>query len=97
MLRLDNGDIEKGKKIIKSWDKNGTLPDGWKADSERIIQAWQEFTEKEALADKTTLIVTSNGIMRFAPEGLCIFEKNDKEQYWSCSAWNIKPYELYEI
>ena len=113
-LRLGNGNIEKGKKIIEDWDKNAVVPDGWKVDPDQIIHTWLDFTEKTVIPHQTTLLVTSNGIIRFAPYltgdfekfaqehkikvapgGLCIFDKNDGDSFWTCSAWNVKPYELY--
>jgi len=113
-LRLGNGNIEKGKKIIEDWDKNAVVPDGWKVDPDQIIHTWLDFAEKTVIPHQTTLLVTSNGIIRFAPYltgdfekfaqehkikvapgGLCIFDKNDGDSFWTCSAWNVKPYELY--
>ena len=105
---------EKGKKIIEDWDKNAVVPDGWKVDPDQIIHTWLDFAEKTVIPHQTTLLVTSNGIIRFAPYltgdfekfaqehkikvapgGLCIFDKNDGDSFWTCSAWNVKPYELY--
>lgn len=113
-LRLGNGNIEKGKKIIEDWDKNAVVPDGWKVDPDQIIHTWLDFAEKIVIPHQTILLVTSNGIIRFAPYltgdfekfaqehkikvapgGLCIFDKNDGDSFWTCSAWNVKPYELY--
>lgn len=114
-MRLGDGDVEKGKSIIKDWDDNGIVPCGWDVDPEQIIRTWKEFSEQKAHVNQTTLIVTSNGIIRFAPYltgdfdrfakehkikvapgGVCIFERNEGEQYWTCSAWNIKPFDIYE-
>jgi probable phosphoglycerate mutase len=30
--------------------------------------------------------------LKVATGSLCIFEKEDKEPFWTCTAWNIKPY-----
>lgn len=114
-LRLGNGDIEKGKKIIEDWDKNAIVPEGWKVDPNQIIHVWKEFAANIVVPHQTTLLVTSNGIIRFAPYltgdfekfakeykikvapgGICVFDKNDGDSFWTCSAWNIKPYEFYE-
>ena len=83
-------------------------------DPDQIIHTWLDFAEKTVIPHQTTLLVTSNGIIRFAPYltgdfekfaqehkikvapgGLCIFDKNDGDSFWTCSAWNVKPYELY--
>ena len=37
--------------------------------------------------------ITSNG--EKGKNALCIFDKNDGDSFWTCSAWNVKPYELY--
>ena len=114
-LRLGNGNTEKGKKIIEDWDKNAIIPDGWKVDPDQIIRTWKDFAENTVIPHQITLLVTSNGIIRFAPYltgdfenfakehkikvapgAICIFDKNDGDSFWTCSAWNIKPYELYE-
>jgi probable phosphoglycerate mutase len=113
MLRLGNGDLEKGRTIIEEWNKKAIVPDGWKADPQQIIKTWEDFAEKEVPPHQTVLLVASNGIIRFAPcltgnfewfsqaydikvstGSLCIFEKEDNESFWTCTAWNIKPYNL---
>lgn len=117
MLRLGNGIINEGKEIIELWNKDAIVPDGWNVDPQKIIKTWENFagnlvTEKED--NNVVLLVTSNGIIRFAPYltgdfkkftaehdikvttgGVCIFEKEDKDHFWKCTAWNLKPYKLY--
>lgn len=66
LLRLGNGDPEKGKEIIEAWDKSATVPDGWKVDPAQIIRTWKTFA-KDIPLHQTTLVVSSNGIIRFAP------------------------------
>ena len=78
-LRLGNGNIEKGKKIIEDWDKNAVVPDGWKVDPDQIIHTWLDFAEKTVIPHQTTLLVTSNGIIRFAPYLTGDFEKFAQE------------------
>lgn len=114
LIRLGNGNTVEGKKIIDAWDRHAIVPDGWQADPEQIVRTWKDFAEKVP-AHQTTLIVSSNGIIRFAPHitgnfddfarshdikvatgGLCIFEKDDADPFWTCTDWNIKPYKLYE-
>lgn len=111
MLRLGNGNIEKGRIIIDEWNKKAIVPDGWRADPRQIIKTWEDFAEREVPPRQTVLLVASNGIIRFAPcltgsfeqfsqeydlkvatGGLCIFEKEDRAPFWTCTAWNIKPY-----
>ncbi len=67
-----------GKKAIEQWDKNAIVPDGWKVDPDNIIKSWVDFahqitkthdiiTNNVMDIDETILVVTSNGIARFAP------------------------------
>jgi probable phosphoglycerate mutase len=113
MIRLGKGDMEKGKAIIEAWNTDATVPNGWEVDPLQIIQTWKDFAAA-VRPHQTTLLVTSNGILRFAPYltgnfeefskhhdikvttgGICIFEKEDGDSFWTCTAWNVKPYKLY--
>ena len=69
-LRLGGGDRDKGKAIIDEWNKRATVPEGWNANPRRIIDAWLDFAENTVVRlhrNETALLVTSNGIIRFAP------------------------------
>lgn len=57
-----------GEQAIKDWDTSAIVPDGWLFDPQRCIDNWKDFAEK-AVADqyKCIMVVTSNGIARFAP------------------------------
>lgn len=70
LLRLGNGDLEAGKKVIDAWNKDATVPQGWIVDPAQIIRTWKQIGETVAAhpqEDYTVLIVSSNGIIRFAP------------------------------
>lgn len=117
MLRLGNGNLEDGKSIIEAWNKDATVPDGWNVNPQQIIETWKDFAENTVMRyerNRPTLLVTSNGVIRFAPYltgnfdkfskendikvvtgGVCIFEKDVNELYWTCKAWNLKPYKMY--
>lgn len=58
-----------GKDALEAWDKQGIVPSGWKVDPNFLIKSWLEFGDKIAkdYLGKTVLVVTSNGIARFAP------------------------------
>ena len=58
-----------GAQAIKDWDEHATVPDGWIVDPKEIIRSWHEFAEQISVHDdnETVLVVTSNGIARFAP------------------------------
>lgn len=70
MLRLGNGDIGKGKKIIDMWNKDAVVPKGWNVDPSQIIKTWKDFSGQlisQKDGNSTALVITSNGIIRFAP------------------------------
>ncbi len=62
---------EYGKECLKLWDKKKILPQGWKflqARVDSLENEWRRFAEELTHAQKpsTNLVVTSNGIARFA-------------------------------
>lgn len=67
MRRLGNGNLDAGKKIIDAWDKEAIVPYGWLVNPKAIINTWENFANNFEHIHKTVLIVTSNGIIRFAP------------------------------
>jgi 2,3-bisphosphoglycerate-dependent phosphoglycerate mutase len=58
-----------GKQALEAWDRDAIVPSGWLVDPKAIIQQWQDFAKglNEQYPGKTILVVTSNGIARFAP------------------------------
>lgn len=58
-----------GQEAIDNWNKNAIVPNGWIVNPEDIIANWQNFANKVATnyAGKNVLVVSSNGIIRFAP------------------------------
>lgn len=58
-----------GVDAIKAWDADAIVPEGWKVDPAAIIQNWLDFASQISAFDdnETVLVVTSNGIARFAP------------------------------
>jgi probable phosphoglycerate mutase len=111
--RLGNGDSEKGKEVIEAWNRQGIVPVGWIVDPEKIVKDWFQWAESRVNKkgeNACSLIVTSNGIIRFAPYltgdfeyfaknndikastgSIAVFEKKEKEHFWNCKAWNVKP------
>lgn len=59
-----------GESALGQWEKNNIVPSGWNVNPEKITEAWREFAnEKEKkFLNQTILVVTSNGVARFAPE-----------------------------
>lgn len=84
-LLIDNDEqvISYGKEIIKQWDKDTTVPDGWSVDVEKIIATWHHFAD-EIGDGETVMICSSNGIIRFAPHIL----EMSYEQF--CKEYDIK-------
>jgi len=57
-----------GQKAINDWDENGVVPDGWNFDPEQCIENWTDFaTHILHESPECVMVVTSNGIARFAP------------------------------
>jgi probable phosphoglycerate mutase len=55
-----------GEGCLEEWNARAVVPPGWRVDTGEIIRAWQAFAA--AIPDgSTTLLCTSNGIIRFAP------------------------------
>lgn len=58
-----------GQQAINDWDVMAIPPKDWKVDPKKIILDWQGFAREieDKFTGKTVLVVTSNGIARFAP------------------------------
>jgi len=58
-----------GPQALRAWEIEAKIPNGWKANAEKIIKNWQDFSRSalEYNAGKTILVITSGGILRFAP------------------------------
>ncbi len=69
-----------GEQALKQWEEQGIPPSGWKVEPEKIRHGWQEFAQclvdrnnvgesgaRPSQINTTILVVTSNGIARFAP------------------------------
>ncbi len=74
-------EIEKsGKEVIELWNTEAILPTGWQADVPQIIQVWKDFSNA-IQEEETILVVSSNGIIRFAPHILSnyktFYQNND--------------------
>ncbi len=57
-----------GKQALDDWNKAAIVPDGWKVSHDEVIKNWMEFAnDLTKKGNGKTLVVTSNGIARFAP------------------------------
>lgn len=58
-----------GKEALAAWETQARVPHGWHVSPMEIITNWQHFAEqlRQQYQGKTCLVITSNGIARFAP------------------------------
>lgn len=68
-----------GEKAIEDWDQKAIVPDGWDVDPDTIVQNWIDFAKKIEGSNQSILVVTSNGIARFAPHITGAFETFAKD------------------
>lgn len=55
-----------GKQALEAWESHSVVPPGWRVDPQAIIGNWQELFSELSEEHGNHLIVTSNGIARFA-------------------------------
>ncbi len=55
-----------GQEAIDKWDEEAIPPSGWVVQPNEIIKAWKQFFENHKTSCGDVLVVTSNGIARFA-------------------------------
>lgn len=70
-----------GQEAMDKWNAEAIVPEGWNVSVDSIVQAWKDFaTEIERdYKDKTVMLVSSNGIIRFAPHLTGDFKKFTEE------------------
>jgi len=58
-----------GKDAIAAWNESAVVPPGWQVDPDAITKGWLEFGQRcvTTHAGQTLMVVTSNGVARFAP------------------------------
>lgn len=58
-----------GQDAMDAWNNEAIVPDGWKVDVKGIIKAWSDFANEieRDYHNQTVMVVSSNGIIRFAP------------------------------
>lgn len=76
----------RGKTIIDNWNSHAKVPDGWLVDSDKIIKTWRQFANK-ICEGETVLVVSSNGIIRFAPR---ILPYQDYVDFLHCKSLKVK-------
>lgn len=93
-----------GREALDNWEKNFIAPDGWKVDQNVLTENWRDLISELGTSAGHHLVVTSNGIARFAllaikaklkstklPTGSigCIKICHDKTK--SIPYWGIRP------
>ena len=70
-----------GQKAMDDWNSSAIVPNGWKVSVDGIIQAWNNFAAEveKNYHNKTVMVVSSNGIIRFAPHLTGDFKKFSEE------------------
>lgn len=58
-----------GEHAIHDWNTLAVVPPGWIVDPQVVVENWKRFAANMLLKfpDQTVLVITSNGIARFAP------------------------------
>lgn len=97
-----------GEDALAAWDKDGITPDGWSPDAKDIKNDWLNFGQDIA-ADtnhRIEMVVTSNGVARFAPYLTGDFEgfaaAHDIKiatgglciMYYSDNAWHVEDWNI---
>lgn len=99
---------EIGKDTLAKWDSLAIPPECWPIDIQTIHQNWKELlSDISSTPDSgNTIIVTSNGIIRFLPEilgidkekfklkvptGGIVILQEDTDKAWQVKQWGIVP------
>ena len=97
-----------GKKSLEDWDDYNVVPDGWNVDPRAMQQSWIDFANDciENRTDELTCVVSSGGVIRFAPiltGGNSLNDQSPKVktasmslfehdgEAWRCLFWNKRP------
>lgn len=70
-----------GEDALEAWNANAIVPQGWNVSVDEIIKAWNTFANdvERNYKGKTVMVVSSNGIIRFAPHLTGNFQKFSEE------------------
>lgn len=93
-----------GRPALEGWERDNIPPPGWRVDVQALIGNWQERIAKLSDQPGDHLIVTSNGIARFALSAIGAegFDGKLKTGAWGVieivpggaprvAAWNLRP------
>jgi probable phosphoglycerate mutase len=70
-----------GQKALEDWEREAIVPEGWLVSVEEIVNAWKTFADEieNNYNGKNVMVVSSNGIIRFAPYLTGDFKKFTEE------------------
>ena len=70
-----------GQKALDDWNAEAIVPQGWIVSVDSIVHAWHGFAEEieKKYHNQTVMVVSSNGIIRFAPYLTGDFKKFTQE------------------
>lgn len=98
-----------GLEALQAWNEQGIVPDGWDVDTKKLKQSWHQFfdTAQTEYPGKRLLVVTSNGVARFAPDvlqeasteihslkmktGHMSLFQLNLKGLWECAFWDRNP------
>jgi probable phosphoglycerate mutase len=75
-----------GKPALEAWERDSIPPPGWRVDPAAIVANWQELLSDLGKEQGAHLIVTSNGIARFA---LAAAGDARQDAKLATSAWGV--------
>jgi probable phosphoglycerate mutase len=94
-----------GQSALNAWDEQHLIPDGWQVDLPALRASWQQFSHemRQHPAPQTWLVVTSQGIARFAETLLntplparklttgALCHLRYQQDQWQLISWNVQP------
>ncbi len=92
-----------GEAALAAWERDATPPPGWLVNPEALIADWRGFFETQRGAQGPILVVTSNGVARFALPAAAVEAETIKLAtgaygHFTLSptsielrAWNVRP------
>jgi probable phosphoglycerate mutase len=98
-----------GRDALDDWNEFGVAPNGWKVNPRKLQKSWIKFSDQclTAREGKLTCVVSSGGIIRFAPILLTDNQLPDGQSakvktasmslfshngsQWICEFWNKRP------
>ncbi|MGL6022427.1 MAG: histidine phosphatase family protein [Chitinophagaceae bacterium] len=84
-----------GENALQQWNEKAIVPQGWEVDPLQIINIWIDFSKyiENTYTNKNVLIVSSNGIIRFAPYITGNFEEFTKHHNIKVGTGHIAIFE----